>query len=69
MRFESLEEDFNRILQGAKVIGADDWITVPHTNPTPGKKHYHEYYDDESRALVEKSFANELTHFDYKFEP
>ena len=42
MRYESLEDDFNRILRKTGAIESDKWITIPKVNPTPGKKHFTE---------------------------
>lgn len=43
--------------------------TMPHINTTARKKgrDYRAYYDDESRELVERIFAEDLERFGYKF--
>jgi len=43
-------------------------IEFPHVNITQRKKDYRDYYDDESRALLERIFAEDLERFGYKFE-
>ncbi|ACB53898.1 unknown [Crocosphaera subtropica ATCC 51142] len=67
MRFEHLEEDFNKILKEGGIIQHNEWVIIPHTNPTKDKKPYQEYYTKKARKLVEKNFARELAVFDYKF--
>lgn len=66
IRFENLEQDFNRILQN---VGITEWISLDNVNPTKGKKPYQEYYSQKSRALIEKLFQEELRRFNYTFEP
>lgn len=65
IRYEHLEEDFNKILSQA---GVDEYIPIPHTNKTPGKKSYQEQYSPEARAIVEQELARELARFGYSFD-
>lgn len=64
IRFEYLEEDFNRIL---KKVGVEQYISLPNVNPTSGKKSYKEYYSPKSKALIESVFRDELDRFGYSF--
>ncbi len=66
IRFEHLENDFNKILSQ---VGVDKHIAIPHTNKTPGKKSYREQYSPEARAIVERELGKELARFGYSFEP
>lgn len=68
IRFESYEDDFNRLLKDAKIITLDEWVEIPQTNQTPGKKKYQDYYSEKSRAFIEENFSKELAAFNYKFE-
>lgn len=68
IRYENLENDFNSILRKAGVTGENEWISIPYTNKTPGKKPYQEYYSPEARAFIENRFARELAVFGYTFD-
>lgn len=62
MRFEELEAGYRRVCRLLQM-------------PTPGlpslnktrHDHYRDYYDDESRHLVERAFALDIAMFGYKF--
>ena len=65
IRHEHLESDFNKILSQ---VGVNEYIPIPHTNKTPGKKSYQEQYSPEARAIVERELADPLAKFGYVFE-
>lgn len=65
IRYERLESDFNQILRQA---GIDEYIPIPHTNKTPGKKSYQAQYSPTARAIVEQELAQELAAFEYTFD-
>ena len=65
IRYEHLERDFNKILSQ---VGVDEYIPIPHTNKTPGKKSYQEQYSPKARAIVEQELAKELARFGYTFD-
>jgi hypothetical protein len=65
IRYEHLESDFNRILSQ---VGVDEYIPIPHTNKTPGKKLYQAQYSPKARAIVEQELAKELATFEYTFD-
>ena len=65
IRYEHLERDFNQILNQA---GVNEYIPVPHTNKTPGKKSYQAQYSYQARAFVEQELARELARFNYTFD-
>lgn len=65
IRYERLEPDFNQILSQA---GVAEYIPIPHTNKTPGKKSYQTQYSPKARAIVEQELAKELATFEYTFD-
>lgn len=61
-RFERLEKDFQII---CSKIGIE--TTLPKLNISNQRKPYQAYYNDETRNLVEKTFAADVTLFGYQF--
>jgi len=64
-RFENLQEDFNTVCSKIGISA----IELPHFKKHKGnyKKHYTEYYDSETRDLVEEKYAKDIEVFDYEF--
>jgi len=62
LRYESLQEDFNRMLGRATAI--------PRVNISPGRggRHYSVYYDDALRLYVAERFREEIEDYGYHFE-
>lgn len=64
IHYENIEKDFNQILEK---VGVKEYIPVPHTNKTPGKKSYQEYYSPKARSILEEELGRELALFGYTF--
>jgi glycosyltransferase involved in cell wall biosynthesis len=62
-RFENLESDFKIV---CKKIGLK--FDLPHIRKSIGRKHYSEYYTNETKEIVEKRYKKDIEKFGYKFE-
>jgi hypothetical protein len=62
-RFENIAEDFNKLCQRLDL----DCEPLEHTNQSD-RKPYQEYYDDESKTVVEKMYARDIKLGNYKFD-
>lgn len=63
-KFEELESSMNSIYDNLGIVEADQIVKTKVSNR---KKDYRQYYDDESRALVERAFEKEIETFNYTF--
>ena len=66
IRYEHLEEDFARLCERLGV----EHLRLPRlkTGIRKKKRHYSDYYDDESREIVARKHANDIKTFGYTFE-
>ena len=62
-RFENVEEDFKTICKKIE----KPYRRMPHHKRSRNRKHYTEYYNDETRQIIENKYAKDLDHFGYKF--
>jgi len=62
IKFENLKEDLNKI----PFIKNMDLTDYPHLNASK-RNNYRDYYDDETKSLVEKIYKKDLDYFKYKF--
>lgn len=63
VRFERLEEDFNQVCEKLGIPP----VTLPRRNRS-ARNHYSQYYDEETKDLVGKAFAEEIEFGGYTFE-
>ncbi len=65
MRFETLQADFDKVLEQA---GVPFKVTIPVINKTEERTaNYREYYTQKSRQIVQYIFRYELKRYDYQF--
>ena len=62
-RFENLQCDFERVCDRTGI----ERQTLPHKNAMNRQQHYTEFYDNESRSLVEALYPQDIEYFDYEF--
>ncbi len=60
--FENLEKDFNEV---CRILGEKK--ELPHKNKSLKRKNYRDYYDEETKKLVEERYKTDLKRFGYKF--
>jgi len=68
-KFESFEDDVYTILDklkiGRKIFGLR-LKKIPHTNKS-SRSHYRDYYDAESKEIVQQLYQNDIEQFKYTF--
>ncbi len=63
LKYEDLQNQLPSVLEGIGIsVKASD---IPHLNASSNRKDYVEYYDSETRAIVEERYAYEIQQFGY----
>ena len=60
-KIENIEKDFEKICERIKIKAE-----IPHVNKSE-HKNYREYYNEETKNLIAKHFAEDIEMFDYSF--
>ena len=61
-RFENLQKDYSQV---CSIINCSNKLV--HEELSDKRKHYTEYYNDETRQIVAEKYAKDIEHFGYKF--
>ncbi len=66
IKYENLQEDFNKVCDIIKV----DKGELPWTNRTIGKDrdHYSNYYNKKRKDIIAAAYADDINNFDYEYE-
>lgn len=62
-RFENLQQDFEQICQRLAI----EPKVLPHKNAINRNRHYTQFYDEESRILIEDLYHRDIEYFGYEF--
>ena len=64
-RIENFKQDFKKICEKIDINAPKKY---PHKRKSKRKKDYREYYDEETKKLVEERYKEDLKYFGYKFQ-
>jgi len=66
-RMETYDSDVHTILKRLNVSSKVLAMDIPKINISERKPDYRDYYNDESRKIIEEGFAEDLKNFNYQF--
>lgn len=62
-KFDCIENDFSKV---AKQLGIKE--NLPHLRKSLSKGHYSEFYNEETKKIVENYYQDEISYFKFKFD-
>ena len=62
-KFNFIENDFSKV---AKQLGIEE--NLPHLRKSLLKGHYSEFYNEETKKIVENYYQDEISYFKFKFD-
>lgn len=62
-RFENLKKDFSFACEKMNIEN----LNLPHIHKSQSRKKYIDYYDNETRDIIEKEYEKDIDYFGYKF--
>ena len=63
-RFENYKTEVSNFL---RMVGINGEMEIPHLRKSKNRRGYQEYYDDETKGIVEKRFKEDINLFGYVF--
>jgi hypothetical protein len=63
-RFETFNDDWSKVISRLNLPINE----ILHRNKSKGRKHYSEYYNDKTRAMVTEFYKEDLETWNYKYE-
>lgn len=66
---ENMQTDFDKVIEHINknyIRAIQKNIKIPHHNKST-KKHYSDYYDDETKKIAEEFYGEDIVRFNYKF--
>ena len=64
LKFENLENDFKDLCDDLDL----EYEALPHLAQSSDRAHYSEYYNEETKGIIEEAWSEDVTNFGYEYE-